>query len=110
MSGITRGYNQIATYWGEPVSDGYGGETFAAPRSLLVRWEERSVEFSDQSGETHISKAVVFVEEPLDIGGYLYLGESAEAIPGNIKDAHDIRQFSTIPDLRRVSSEYRAYL
>ena len=102
-------YRQKATYWGSPVPDGYGGHSFTKSE-IYCRWEERVEEFTDQVGEMHISKAVVFVLEDLDIGGYLYLGTSAQSDPSGQDGAFEIKQLRKIPDLRNVVSERRVYL
>lgn len=109
---VANGYNQQATYWGAPTQDGYGAWHFSAPQSLLVRWENTTEEFVDQQGADRISRAIVWIPETLDpeIGGYLYLGDSAEADPTTLKSAWAIQRVDEIPDLRGLTSETRAYL
>lgn len=107
---IGRGYKQTATYWGAPTPNGTGGYTYAAPVTMLVRWEERQQQFNNEQGETLLSNAVVFVPEDVTVGGYLYLGTSGAADPSAVDGAYEIRQMVKIPDLRNAVSERRAFL
>lgn len=93
-----------ATYWGNPQPDGSGGESFDAPVTLSVRWEERAIQDFDDHGEEFVSNAVVYAKQDLDIGGYLYLGTSADSDPTGVTDAYKIRQFRSIPD--RLGGRY----
>ena len=104
-----RGLKQTATHWSPGVPDGYGGSTYGAPVSMVCKWEERAVLFRDDKGDETISKAVVFLPSDVGIGDYLFLGESVVADPTTI-DAHEVRQFSSIPDLRNAKQERKAYL
>lgn len=106
------GYAQVATYWANPVPDGFGGHTYDAPRAIVCRWEERRERFTDQNGDEHTSKAVVYVREDLDLGGYLYLGEISDPdqLPELTTGAHRIQEVKRIPDLRNVVQERRVYL
>ena len=107
---LMRSYRQKATYWGVPTSNGVGGESFATPVVLLVRWEDRKEQFTMEDGELAVSNAIVFVKQDVEIGGYLYLGETDEASPHLIPEAFPIRQFRKVPNLRAVTSERRAFL
>ena len=101
--------NQTAVYWGTPTPDGYGGRTFVDPVELLpgsdngVRWEERAEKFIDLNGEEAVSRAVIYVAQDCDIGGYLFLGDlddlssGEEADPQTVADAWEIRGWSKIP-------------
>lgn len=71
---------QTAVYWGNPVEDGFGGKTFDDPIELSpdddngVRWEEKVQVIIDENGVSHISRAVVFLQQDVDVEGCLYLG------------------------------------
>jgi len=99
-SNFTRNLKQTATYWGNPVSDGYGGRNFDAPVEIDVRWEDKQELFTDTSGQEKLSRAVVFVGEDVQVGGYLFLGSSSAGNPLDVSGAYEIKQFSKIPDLK----------
>lgn len=102
--------NQVATYWGSPSPTGFGGHTFGTPSSIMVRWEEKNEEFVDEQGNQKISQAVVFAEGDLEVGGYLYLGETSETDPTSIDDALPIQRYAKIPDIRAVQYLRKAWL
>lgn len=100
---------QTCTYWGAPLPNGFGGFTFAAPVSLACRWEEIAEQFTNNQGELLVSKAKVYLNVDVHIGGYLFLGSSVVSNPTTIA-SYPIRQFSKIPDLRAVIFERIAFL
>lgn len=101
---ITNSLKQKAVYWGGPASDGITGRTFDASVELSVRWEDRNELFKDSAGQERTSRAVVFVSQDVDLGGYLYLGtlaslDSSEGVdPLELDEAYEILQFAKIPD------------
>lgn len=103
-------YRQTATYWGSPTPDGSGGHTYASPVALTVRWEQRAMEERSPENQVFVSLAVVYVQEDVDIGGYLYLGTSVASDPTSVSDAFEIKQFRKIPNLRGTQYERRAIL
>tara|TARA_R100001086_G_scaffold205990_1_gene121793 strand:- start:113 stop:439 length:327 start_codon:yes stop_codon:yes gene_type:complete len=107
---LTTDYNQDMTYWANPVTTSVGGISFDAPVALKVRWEERAERFLDTNGEEVVSRAVIWVKEDVDIGGYVYLGSSILTDPTDLDDAYPIRQFFKIPDLRNLFNERRIFL
>jgi hypothetical protein len=100
----TNSLKQKAVYWGGPASDGATGRTFDAAVEISVRWEERNELFVDSTGQERTSRAIILVPQDVDLGGYLYLGtlvsldSSEEADPFELDDAHEILQFSKVPD------------
>jgi hypothetical protein len=80
------------------------GRTFDTAVELSVRWEERGDLFVDGAGQERTSRAVVFISQDVDLGGYLYLGtlaslDSSEGVdPFELTEAYEILQFSKIPD------------
>ncbi len=107
---VRKAYRQDATYWGSPVPDGFGGSTFTAPVAIKCRWEDKAEQFTSITGEIDVSKAIVFVPEPVKVGGYLLLGTSIVASPLAVTGAEEIRQIMDIPSLRNASREIRAFL
>ncbi len=107
---VRQAYKQDATYWGSPVSDGFGGKTFAAPVPIKCRWEDKAEQFTSVVGEIDVSKAIVFVPQTIEVGGYLLLGKSTTLSPLTVSGAEEIRQIMDIPSLRSASREIRAFL
>src|SRR5688500_5835038 len=99
---LSRMLKQDVTYWAPSGQSLEGGVTYEASVVLKARWENRAQEFSSQSGETAVSRALIYLQVPVAIGGYVYEGESEEADPRNLDDAQEIRQIASIPDLRNV--------
>lgn len=98
---------QTAVYWGSPSPDGYGGMTFAAPIEITVRWEERADRFTDRLGAEHVSRARVYVDRALDLGGYLCLSTLAELDsldPFELLGAYEIRGAGSIPSVDATTS------
>jgi hypothetical protein len=107
------GLRQVATYWGAPAEDGSGGLVFSDPIQLRVRWEERSEVWHARTGEQFISYARVYVGlevTHIDIGGYLYLGQSTEGDPTALDGAWRIRDYRESPALRGLKVQKRAVL
>ena len=75
MSYITRNLLQTLTYWGTPVSNGRGGFTYDAPVNIDGRWEDRQELFIDGNKRDVRSQAVAFVDQDVDVDGYLALGD-----------------------------------
>lgn len=102
---ITKNLRQVAVYWGNPSSDGYGGRTFDDAVEMSVRWQDRQELFVDAQGREQTSRAVVYVATDLIIGGYLYLGElidlssAEEGDPLAVATAYEIRSVSKTPDI-----------
>lgn len=105
-----KAYFQEATYWGSPTQGGFGGITFSAPRTIMVRWEDRVESFTTIEGTELRSKAIVYTMEHLDIGGYLLKGVSAGTDPTVISKALPIQRSDDVPDLRGLNTEYRTFL
>lgn len=108
---LVRGsYRQDATYWGAPVPDGTGGQSFAAPVPIKCRWEEKAEKFTNVTGDIDVSKSIVYIPQVVQIGGYLLLGLSTATNPLVVAGAEAIRQIMNIPSLRNADNEIRAFL
>lgn len=104
------GMHQKATYWGGRTQGGFGDITFDAPIVLDVKWEDRVETFTDLSGNEHQSRAIVYTDRDLDLGGYLLLGESVATDPTVVSGALEIQRSDEVPDLRGLNTEYRSFL
>lgn len=107
----------IGVYWNKPGNDGFGGESWDSdfPTEVNVRWEQRVEVFRDLDGKEQISKSVVFVDEDLEVEGYLALGELTDldstfsphvlSIPVGL-----IKGFEKVPSIDGTKYVRRAFL
>ncbi len=108
MTALERSRRQNATFWAVTGVSSSGDPSWAAPKAIKVRWEERSTVFTNASGEEQLSGAVVYVGEDMNVGDSLLLGTSVAASPD--EDAREIQGFSQIPRLHGTTSEQRAFM
>jgi hypothetical protein len=107
---LIRNLKQEATYWGNPVPDGWGGLTFDSPVEISCRWEDKTEMFTTASGKEAQSSVVVFLGQDVDIDGFLYLGSSDQANPKDVAGAYQIKAFKKIPGIRATYWERKAWL
>jgi hypothetical protein len=102
------------THWSVTGTDGFGGFTFAAPTLLSGRWEEKAELFKDLDNEEHVSKAIVYVSEAVEIGDYLALGDHVTvpvADPTSLTlGSFRIMQRNRSTDLRALKSIRKVFL
>lgn len=92
--------NQEATYWPPGQSDGQGGIELLAPILINCRWQWDSVLYRDAERREQTSNAVVYADRPLEIKGWLVLGDyTASADPQEVDDAFEIMQIYRTPNL-----------
>jgi len=96
---------QTAVYW--PLTsvefDGYGQPVPSTPIEIKVRWEDVCEEFLDANGTMQLSKAKVYVDRDVEVGGILMLGELSSGVdesnPKENDDAWEIRRVEKLPTL-----------
>ena len=121
MSIISRMRKQTAVYWalasldsGGVAFDDYGQPMLTDPVEIECRWEDKVEEFIGPDGTKMISRAVVYVDRDVDIGGVLMLGEEDDILdednPKENNGAWEIKQFSKIPNFRATEFLRTAYL
>ena len=105
-----RNFKQSATYWAATGKNAYGKLTFAAPASIMVRWEDSVEEMIDNKGQTRVSKARVFV--PIDVAddSFLFLGTSSAVDPTTVDKAFRVIAVSKTTDLRGLANLKTVYL
>ena len=105
-------YNQTATYWPRGSPDGYGGWVYAAPQLLNVRWEDKVEQIVSPTGEVVTSSAKVWVTSQLELGGYLFYGQSVAVDPESLTSppAYKIIKVVSIPSVMGDKFEYRVFL
>lgn len=110
--GLVRKFlNQTAVYWGKGSGSGidsYGNPVFDDPVEINCRWEDVQEEFIDSMDIRQTSRSKVYVEEDLEIGGVLMLGEYDTSLddvnPKNNTNAWEIRAFNKIPNIRNTET------
>lgn len=106
--------NQIAVYWERLIPDGLGGYTWEDPVELACRWEEVVELYTDANGQERRSQAKVFLDQDIKVGDYLALMDlddiTSSSLPGNTKEAFQIRRFDKVPDLSGTEFLRRAWL
>lgn len=121
MSIIKRMRKQIAVYWALASTesagsdhDDYGQPVVTDPVEIKCRWEAKSEEFIAANGTKTTSRAVVYVDRDVDVGGILMLGEltdiTDEEDPKENEGAWEIKRFDNTPNLRATEFLKTAYL
>jgi hypothetical protein len=106
---------QTAVYWplgtsesGGTDIDGFGVPVLGTPVQIEVRWEDVTEQFLDKENNPQISRAKVYVDRDVDVGGVLMLGTLEDVLDEtrakNNVGAWEIRKFDKIPNLK--ATEY----
>jgi hypothetical protein len=111
MSWYSKYLKQDATYWAPAsVSGVYQTVTWTTPVAIKVRWEEKSERFVDKSGADLVSSAIVFLNQDVVEGGYLFLGTSIVASPKSVELARPIKKIDSLTDVRNRQTVRKAIL
>jgi hypothetical protein len=111
MSWLHHLIRQTATYWPLSSVNQYNDPVVGEPDEVEVRWEDRIELFIDtMSGDQVQSRSIIYTEEELAVGGYLYLGISDEADPLELEGADLIRRVDMVPDVKGRDKLYKVYL
>lgn len=121
MGIIKRMRKQTAVYWalasadsGGRSHDDFGQPVVTGPVEIKCRWEAKTEEFIAANGTKQSSRAQVYVDRDVDVGGVLMLGELTDVVPGEDakenEDAWEIKRFDKIPNLRATEFLKIAYL
>ena len=97
---MKRELHQKITNW--TVTDG-------TPTVIDGRWEAKSVMFRSAKGEEETSDAIIYLASDVEVGSYLFEGETTVADPTTI-NAFRVRQFNKIADLRNVRYQRKAFV
>ena len=110
MSFLTKHQKEQTTFWSATGADASGDPSFAAPKGIRTKWEERQAVFTNAAGEEASAGAVVFVSEDMKAGDFLLLGVSTVADPTAVADSREIQGWSKIKQLSGSAYERRAFL
>lgn len=110
MAPYTRHMHQTITYWSPDGIDAFGGRTFGAPLEIKGRWQDKADLFRDSDGREVVSSAVVYVDQDVELRGYLYLGSSSASNPQTVDGAREIRNIGRSPDLGATQTLHKVWL
>ena len=103
-------FTQTATYWAPATVNAFNEKTFGLPVQLVVRWEDTTTKKNDNKSEIVMSKATVYLDQDVAIGGYLFLGASVVLDPNDEPEAHLILFFDRVPNLKGIKNVFKAML
>lgn len=94
--------NQVLTYWAPTGKVVFGVVELAPPVLLACRWQGRASQFLDTAGVQRVSRAVVYPESPVAVGGVIALGDwlASTGKPREIKEAQEVAQTGSSPSLK----------
>lgn len=77
---------QYCVYWHPTGTDDYGNPTYAAPKELRVRWDDRQEVFINNKGEEQISKSKVAFDwrEDVKVDGVMWKGHLMDVPTDNL--------------------------
>jgi len=113
---IARMRKQKAVYWSLTSTgfDDYGQPIPSTPIEIKCRWEDVSEEFLDGNGTVQLSRARVYVDRDVEIGGVLMLGELDSGVdesnPKENDNAWEIRRVEKLPTLKATQFLRTCYL
>jgi len=113
---IAKMLKQTAVYWelSSLEFDNYGQPIPTTPIEIKVRWEDVGEQFLDEKGTMQLSRAKVFVDRDVEVGGVLMLGELDSGVdennPKENDNAWEIRRFEKLPTLRATQFLRTVYL
>ena len=114
MSIISRMRRQTCVYWAKEGYDNYGKPLTDPPIQLTCRWQDMNEEFIDSEGTRQMSRAKVFVDQDVDVGGVLMLGVLGDVtdalVPKNNAGAWEIKRFDNMPNLKATEYLKTAYV
>lgn len=112
MSIITRMLKDFAVYWEISGYDAFGNPSISSPIQLTCRWEDSQQQIVTSDGTPITAKSIVYVNQDVITGGYLFHGLLADAPsdPKISEKAFLIRRFDKLPNLRYTEYLRTAYI
>lgn len=100
MRARTEDMHQTATYWAPTSLVEFGTVRLATPILIQCRWQGRAVSFTNPQGEQRVSRAVVYVDRELEVGGVIALGDHLSTEnPRDVDSAQTVAQVGMSPSL-----------
>jgi len=114
---VNRLLSQTLVYWANPVKNGYGDYTFDDPVEISGRCEIVSELIINDAGVEVMAKALVYLDQVVQEGEYMYLGTLADSvmdsapIPQTTDGSMRVQAFYKTPALGSSTTFlYKAYL
>jgi hypothetical protein len=104
-----RRFPEKITYWAPGDTGDYGVAEDVAPVLIYGRWEDSQELFRDASGDEAQSVAVVYLDRPVRVDGYLVRGDFTSSTT-RVADAREIKQVTAIRNMRYSDQENKAFL
>ena len=103
---------QPISYWNVSEENRYGERIFSDPVVFKGRWEDRNEEVQLPTGDTTVSRSIVFIPGNIgaQIGGYLAKGDHTGVMNPVAAGAGEIQSIIEVPSLRTNQVERRAIL
>lgn len=106
-------FSQDLVYWKKIGNDGEGGFEYDSPVSLKCRYEKKTEQVLTNTGEEKVSRARFFCSEPLEEGGYVFLGTLDELgdsqLPKDTEGSMRILAADEIPSFHGNTAVYIGY-
>lgn len=89
------------TYWAPSGRDVYGATTFSAPTTISGRFVKKMEQVINGTGELVSSLCIAWVDQAVELGGYLYEGTSTNLDPTeSVVDSYEIISYKETKDLK----------
>jgi hypothetical protein len=110
MTWYSRNLNQTVTYWGSPVKDAWGDQTYPSPATLRAHWKEEANVVAGLTGALFTSHAIIHVESDIQADGFIYLGTTSATNPRLVRGAERIQRAEKFPTVRQDLTVYVAFV
>lgn len=106
--------NQKLVYWPAERAGNTGQPTFGDPEEFACRWENKITQTINGSGETIVANGVVFLEQPVEIGGLVLQGsiallDASDFDLDNLRDNNGVREIVSISDIPALKGNQRLF-
>ena len=99
------------TIWPVTGTDDYGGFTYGTPICVDGRYEQKQELFLTVDAEEVTSMAIAYIDADVNPGDYVAQGDqTTQADPTLATDAHRVRNYSKVSDLRNLNVIRKVWL
>ena len=104
MSILTGKLNDTLVYWPPAARDKFAKPGYGTPAEILGRWEDNLELAVTSTGEEFTSHAQVFLDQDLELEGYLFLGDLQDLSTDELSDPRREDRAYEIKKTERVES------